>query len=106
MRLLLTDIFRTVVLAVGFTLAMMCMKFGWLAFRAGEGWRGWGLTSYALLAISPALAGLFRYGEPIAWLPTTVYAAGLTCGLIALSTHYRLSPEWARMRGRVARKGR
>ncbi len=87
-------------LLVGFTLAMACVKFALLARRGGEAFRGWGLMSYGLLVITPALSGLGRFGEALFVLPLLTYAAGLCCGVVSLRVVYTVTPEWRRMRGK------
>lgn len=92
------DLVRTVILLIGFTLALVCVKFAYLALRNGEGFRAWGLASYGFIVISPAVIGLFRYDQPLIWQSTVTYALGLFCGIMALRTVLTITPEWSRLR--------
>lgn len=92
------DVVRTLILMVGFGLSLACVKFAWLAYKGKEAWRTWGLLSYALLVITPALSGLYRYGEPLRWITTVTYVGALLCGVMAFRTFYVLAPEWIRLR--------
>lgn len=104
----LGDVVRVVILFIGFTLAMACIKFALIAVKAKEPYRGWGLASYGLFVLTPALSGLFRFGEPLNWWTTASYFAGLFCGLMALRVSYTLDPTWRRLRAeeRAARDAR
>ena len=93
------DVLRTLVLLIGFTLAMTCVKFGITAYRHGEGYRAWGLASYACLVLTPAIIGLYRYDEPLIIPAAVIYAVGMICGIVALRSTYTVhTSEWARMR--------
>lgn len=89
---------RTVILVIGFTLASACVKFAWLAFRGTEPYRAWGLLSYGAFLITPALSGLYRYDQPLRWVTTITYLAGLVFGLLSLRATYDLLPSWAHRR--------
>jgi len=94
------DVIRLIVMLVGFTLCLACFKFAWLAWKAREGWRAWGLMSYALLVVTPAVTALYQLGEPPIWPALVTYAASLVCGVVALRFAYTINPEWGRMRRR------
>lgn len=94
----LANVVRVAILLVGFTLAMACIKFAWVAWKAGEPYRGWGLLSYGLFVITPAISGLFRFGEPLNWLTTATYALALFAGVMALRATYTIDPVWKKMR--------
>ena len=91
------DIVRTVLFVWGIALGLVCFKFAYITLRNGEGFRTYGLASYAFLLITPVFVGLFRYGQPLLPLPTIAYAAGLVCGTLALRYVVTLSPEWLRL---------
>lgn len=91
---LVADLVRLVLLMVGFTLAMSCVKFGYLALRHGEGYRGWGLASYALLVITPAIMTLHRFGEPLYVWAMVTYALAMVCGVISLRAAYTIDVYW------------
>ena len=97
-------IVRLVILLVGFTLFMACVKFAWLAMRNGEGYRAWGIGAFALFIITPGIAGLYNFGRPLVLLPTITYGLGLVCGLMALRSSYTVSVDWARIRSRDAER--
>jgi hypothetical protein len=94
----LGNVVRVVILFVGFTLAMSCIKFAWVAYRAREPYRGWGLGSYGLFVITPAISGLFRFGESLNWYTTASYFGALFCGIMALRVTYTVDPHWRKVR--------
>lgn len=95
---LTADVIRTVILIVGVTLAMACVKFAYLALKAGEGYRAWGLASYGLLVLTPSITVMYRYDEELLLLPALTYLGGLACGVMALRKSYTVNPEWLRLR--------
>lgn len=97
---MLATIVRLVVLLVGITLAMVCVKFAALAIRHGEAYRAWGLASYGLLVFTPAIISLYRFDLRVLWFPLVLYAAGLVCGIIALRSVYTINTDWTRLMAR------
>lgn len=97
------DLVRLGMLLVGFTLAMSCVKFGYLAVRQGEPFRAWGLTSYGLLISTPAINGLYHFDEPLIIPSTVTYVAAMVFGIVALRAAYTVDTRWTHRRKRAPR---
>lgn len=91
---------RLVVVFFGITLALLCVRFAWQAWRRVEIERMWGTLSFGFIVVTPAVIGLLRFGEPLYWPSTFTFLAGLVCAVIALTYRVALSPPWKRVRAR------
>lgn len=78
---------RLITLLVGMPLALVSIKFGLQALRNHEPDRAWGTLSYGLMLLVPAVGRVMSFGNPINWVTTGLYVAGLIAGGIAL--YYR-----------------
>lgn len=81
---------------VGIPIAMVCIKFAAKSFRKGQPDRGWGTLSYALMLLLPAVGRAMNFGNPINWVTTGLYAAGLAAAVIALRHRARWEAWWTR----------
>src|SRR3954449_1614685 len=87
---------RLFIIFVGFTLALVCVKVGVGHFRRREVDRMWGTFAFAFLVVTPSVTGVLNFGEPLSWLPSSFYMAGLVCGIIGLGYRVALYPPWKR----------
>ena len=85
---------RLVTMLIGFPLALVALKFGITALRKHEPARGWGAVSYGLIALVPAIGRAMNFGNPVNWVTTGVYIAGLVAGAAALVHRATLSAWW------------
>lgn len=98
---------RLFIVIVGVTLALVGVKVGVSAGLRGQWNRAFGSASYACFAVTPAVSGVLRFGEPLS-VPTAVtYSLGLIFGTAAVSKHVQIIPPWRRRRtlGDDAREG-
>jgi hypothetical protein len=70
------------------------------AWRAGEGYRTWASTSYALLMACVALTVIIAYGQPMYVVPMIVFGTSVVTGLMGARTVFTVSNEWKRLRDR------
>lgn len=101
------DVVRLVVIFVGFLLAMLCVRFAWLAwYRHREKYRVAGILSFGCIVATPAIGALFRFDADINWWSYGTYFIGLLLGFVALYANYHIAPTWARLGGKHSRKER
>jgi hypothetical protein len=91
---------RLLIMLVGFPLALIAIKFGLGALREGEPTRGWGSLSYGLMVLVPAVGRAMTFDQPINWVTTGLYIAGLVAGGIGLYYRATLSAWWLRRHNR------
>lgn len=96
---------RLLVCFIGFTLALTCLRFAWLASRTRQRYRMLGILSYGCVVATPSITGLSRFGQDVNWLATAVYLLGLVLGIAALAANYTVSPDWINLRHRRAGRG-
>lgn len=89
---------RLVTVLFGIPIAMICIKFGLKALRKGQPDRAWGTLSYALMLLVPAVGRLMSFGNPINWVTTGIYIAGLAAAIIALYYRARWEAWWTKTR--------
>lgn len=94
---LVADVVRTLLLLWGTTLAMLAVKFAQISIRNGQGFRAYGLASYAFMVLTPVMIGLFNYGSLIVWPAALCYAIALTLGTMAVQKVMTITPEWVRL---------
>lgn len=85
---------RLFTMIVGTPIALLCFKFGLKALRKDQPDRAWGTLSYGLLLLQPAVARAMNFGQPINWVTTGIYAAGLLCAVIGMLFHARWEKAW------------
>lgn len=89
---------RLVTMIVGIPIAMVCIKFGVKALRKGQPDRAWGTLSYALMLLVPAVGRAMSFGNPVNWVTTGIYIAGLATAGIALYHRARWEAWWTKSR--------
>lgn len=89
---------RLITVVIGIPIAMICIKFGLKSLRKGQPDRAWGTLSYALMLLVPAVGRLMSFGNPINWVTTGIYIAGLTAAIIALYYRARWEAWWTKTR--------
>lgn len=89
---------RLVTLIVGMPIALVCLKFGLQALRKGQPDRAWGTLSYAFMLLVPAVGRAMNFGNPINWVTTGFYIAGLASAIIALFYRARWEGWWTKKR--------
>lgn len=94
---------RLLVIFVGFTLALTCVRFAVIARRRGQGYRVPGILAVACLVITPSLTALYRLNEDVLVLPAITYIAGLVLALVALRRNYTVTPAAWRLGGKKHR---
>jgi hypothetical protein len=87
---------RLVTMLVGIPIALVSVKFGLLALRKGQPDRAWGTLAYALMLLVPAVGRAMSFGQPINWVTTGIYVAGLVASGIALYYRARWEAWWTR----------
>lgn len=103
----LADCIRLFIIFVGFTLALITAKISGRAFRFADWERAFGTLAFALIAVTPAVNGLYRFNEPLQAVSSIVYLLGLLAGVVA--TYFRVTlrwPWWQRARERRRRAHR
>lgn len=94
---ILENSIRLATIIIGIPIAMVSLKFGWVMLRKGQYDRAWGTVSYALMLLVPAVGRVMNFGNPINWVTTGIYIAGLAAAGIAL--YYRAQwVGWPRKR--------
>lgn len=88
----IADAIRIFIVFTGFTLALVSAKIGARAFRYADWERGFGTLAFALIVITPAVSGLYRFNEPLVLWTTITYLAGLSAGVVA--TIFRVTLRW------------
>lgn len=84
---------RLLVVFAGFTLAMTCLRFALIAyFKSGQRHRVYGILSYGLVVLAPAVIFLFRFDLNLYWPSVIPYALGLLLGAAALRVNYTVTP--------------
>lgn len=94
----LENTIRLVTMLVGFPIAMICIKFGIKALRKRQYDRAWGTLSYAFMLLVPAVGRAMNFGNPINWVTTGIYIAGLVSAIIALYYRARWEAWWTKTR--------
>lgn len=89
---------RLVTMLVGVPIALICLKFGLQSLRKGQPDRAWGTLSYAFMLLVPAVGRAMNFGNPINWVTTGLYIAGLIAGLIALYYRAKWQAWWTKNR--------
>lgn len=92
------DIVRTLMIAVAFTLAMVCIRFGWVAVWQHDWPRSLAAVFIVLLLAAPAYRFADAFDEPLPLGFTIMFAAALTAGVALMATLYTVHPEWTRTR--------
>lgn len=87
---------RLITMIVGIPIAMVCIKFGLKALRKGQPDRAWGTLSYAFMLLVPAVGRAMNFGNPINWVTTGIYIAGLVSAIIALFYRARWEAWWTK----------
>jgi hypothetical protein len=82
------DIYRLIVIGMGIFLILLSLRVAFLRWKSPVGDRlrdssPWALASYALFAAIPTIDGLQRFGEPLRWERSILYASALATGVIA-----------------------
>lgn len=95
---------RLFTMLVGIPLALICVKFGIVAMRAQQKDRAWGTLSYGLIVLVPAIGRAMNFGNPVNWVTTGLYAAGLIAGIIGLYYRATVSAWWLRWRAKRSRE--
>jgi hypothetical protein len=75
---------RLITMLVGMPIALVCLKFGLQSLRKGQPDRAWGTLSYAFMLLVPAVGRAMNFGNPVNWVTTGIYIAGLVAAIIAL----------------------
>lgn len=89
---------RLVTMTVGIPIALVCLKFGIQALRKGQPDRAWGTLSYAFMLLVPSVGRAMSFGNPINWVTTGLYIAGLITAGIALVYRARWQASWKKNR--------
>lgn len=89
---------RLVTMIVGMPIALICVKFGLQALRKGQPDRAWGTLSYAFMLLVPAVGRAMNFGNPVNWVTTGLYIAGLVCAIIALVFRAQWEGWWTKKR--------
>lgn len=89
---------RLATMVVGIPIALISLKFGLKALRKGQPDRAWGTLSYALMLLVPAVGRAMTFGQPINWVTTGVYFAGLVAAGIALYFRATWEGWWPKRR--------
>lgn len=89
---------RLVTMIIGAPVALICIKFGVQSLRKGQPDRAWGTLSYAFMLLVPAVGRAMSFGNPINWVTTGLYVAGLACAGAALYFRARWEGWWTRKR--------
>jgi hypothetical protein len=89
---------RLVILLIGITMGLTCLRFALLAWRDGQRPRMFGILSYGCCVSAPAINGLRNLDQPLFWPGATLYLIGLLLGLTGLTANYTFSPNWLALR--------
>lgn len=95
---------RFVTMLVGLPIALICIKFGLQSLRKGQPDRAWGTLSYAFMLLVPAVGRAMNFGNPINWVTTGLYVAGLVAAIIALFYRARWEAWWTKKPRRTQEK--
>lgn len=89
---ILANVVRLFIIFTGFTLALVALKISLRAFYYADWERGFGTLAFALIAVTPAINGLYRFNESLLAVSTSVYLVGLLAGIVA--TYFRVTLRW------------
>jgi hypothetical protein len=96
------NVIRLAVFFVAVVLIGLTVRVTVTAWRAGEGYRTWASTSYALLMFCVAITVIIGYGHPLYIVPTAIFATAVGTGVMGARTVFTVSNEWKRLRDREA----
>lgn len=92
---------RLITMLFGLPIALICLKFGWQSLRRGQPDRAWGTISYAFMLLVPAVGRAMSFGNPVNWVTTSLYIAGLIAAGVALYFRARWQKAWWTKDGRT-----
>lgn len=78
-------------------MSMVALKLAYISIRNHAGYRAYGLASYALVTVTPAVLGLYRYEDDLIVPAAVTYVGGLLFGTLALRTILTITPEWVHL---------